>query len=260
MISLAFGDRGADYLLAMRTEHGNVAPVLLAKGDVPGELRTDVPYQMAMVLSRVYPYVNEGRIAVIARRCDEKAIAELSKRDIVDRDRIVLIGLACTPEQVERCRCRDPCPEQVDLGERSAPVDEDIVVSKLRDMRPEERLAFWVDQFRKCNKCYGCTTNCPVCFCDDCLLEEKTFTVEKGIPPGMAFHVIRSMHLADKCVECGECERSCPVDIPLLALRKMVNDDMKDMFGFASGDPERRSPLLTTLEGDPIREGDADAC
>ncbi|UCE91152.1 MAG: 4Fe-4S dicluster domain-containing protein [Methanobacteriota archaeon] len=244
----------------MRTEHGNVAPVLLAKGDGPGELRADVPYQMAMILSRVYPHVPEGRIAVVARRCDEKAIAELSKRDIVDRDRIALIGLACTKEQVAECRCRDPCPETVDLGECSDPVVEDPVVEKVRSMPPEARLAFWTDQFRKCNKCYGCTVNCPVCFCDDCLLEDKTFTVEKGIPPGMAFHVIRSMHLADKCVECGECERSCPVDIPLLALRKMANDDMKELFGYTAGDADRKSPLLTTLEGDPIKEGDVDAC
>ena len=137
---------------------------------------------------------------------------------------------------------------------------EDAVLKRVMAMSSEERLAFWIDQFRKCNKCYGCTMNCPVCFCDDCLLEEKTFTVEKGIPPGMAFHLIRSLHLADKCVECGECERSCPADIPLLALRKMVNDDMMDMFSFASGDPERGSPLLTTLDGDPIKEDDIDAC
>lgn len=244
----------------MRTEHGNVAPVLLARDDDPGELRTDVPYQMAMILSRAYPYIRKGRIAVVARRCDEKAIAELSKRDIVDNDRIVLIGLACSAEQVEECRCRDPCPQKVDIGERSGPVEEDGVLERVRSMSSEERLAFWLDQFRKCNKCYGCTMNCPVCFCDDCLLEDKTFAVEKGIPPGMAFHLIRSMHLADKCVECGECERSCPADIPLLVLRKMVNDDMMDMFAFASGDPDRGSPLLTTLDGDPIKEGDRDAC
>ena len=244
----------------MRSEHGNVAPVLLAKGDDPGDLRTDVPYQMAMILSRVYPYVREGKIAVVARRCDEKAIIELAKRDIIDRERIMLIGLACTKEQIEECRCRDPCPESVDLGERNEPVTEDAVLERIRKMSSEERLAFWIEQFRKCNKCYGCTANCPVCFCDECLLEDRTFTVEKGIPPGMAFHIIRSMHLADKCVECGECERSCPVDIPLLALRKMVNDDMKEMFDFASGVMDRKSPLLTTLEGDPIKEGDADVC
>ena len=244
----------------MRAEHGNVAPVLLSKGDDPGDLSTDVPYQMAMILSRVYPYVKEGRIAVVARRCDEKAITELAKREIIDRDRIILIGLACTKKQVEECRCRDPCPENIDIGERSEPATDDAVVKRIREMSPDERLAFWIEQFRKCNKCYGCTANCPVCFCDDCLLEDRTFTVEKGIPPGMAFHVIRSMHLADKCVECGECERSCPVDIPLLALRKMVNDDMKEMFDFASGGMDRKSPLLTTLEGDPIKEGDADVC
>jgi formate dehydrogenase subunit beta len=256
---LAFEEKGADYLLATREEHGNVAPVLLKKGDDPGAIRVDVPYQMAMILTKVNKHIKDGKIAVVARKCDERAIAELVKRDLLDPDRLVLIGLACTAEQVRECRCTDPCPSSVDIGECAEPSREDAPVARVLGMSLDERFDFWIDQFRKCNKCFGCTLNCPVCFCDECLLEDKTFTPEKGIPPGLAFHLIRTIHMADKCVECGECERSCPVDIPLLSLRKMVNRDMKELFGYVSGDPERRSPLLTTLEGDPM-EDDMHAC
>ena len=233
--------------------------MLLKKGEDPGNLRFDVPYQMAMILARISKYIKEGKVAVVARRCDEKAITELVKRDLLDADRVILIGLACDAEQVKECRCSDPCPSSVDVGTCSEPSTDDAGPREILEMPMDERLSFWIAQFRKCNKCFGCTLNCPVCFCDECLLEEKTFTPEKGIPPGMAFHLIRSVHLADKCVECGECERACPADIPLLSLRKMVNRDMKDMFGYVSGDPERRSPLLTTLEGDPM-EDDANVC
>jgi formate dehydrogenase subunit beta len=250
---------GADYLLATRSEHGNAVPVFLTKADDLGELRTDVPYQMANILIAVAPYLGDKRVAVIARRCDEKAIAEMSKRGLVDPARIVLIGLACDTQQVSDCRCSDPCPSTVHIGECVAPVSSDAEVQELLAKSMNERLEFWTAQFRKCNKCYGCTTNCPVCFCDHCLLEEKTFTPEKGIPPGFAFHLIRSIHLADKCVECGECERACPADIPLLALRKMVNRDIKEMYGFVAGDVESVSPLLTTLEGDPM-EDDENVC
>ncbi|MDH3365556.1 MAG: 4Fe-4S binding protein [Thermoplasmata archaeon] len=256
---LAFEEKGADYLLATRDEHGNVAPVLLKKGDEPGTLRVDVPYQMAMILTKVNKFVKEGKIAVVARRCDERAIAELVKRDLLDQSRLNLIGLACSAEQVKECRCTDPCPSVVDFGECAEPSGDDASVARLLDMSLSDRLGFWIAQFRKCNKCFGCTLNCPVCFCDECLLEDKTFTPEKGIPPGLAFHLIRAIHLADKCVECGECERSCPVDIPLLSLRKMVSQDMKELFDYVSGDSERRSPLLTTLEGDPM-EDDANVC
>ena len=247
---------GADYLLVTRSEHDNVVPVFLAKGDDLGELRTDVPYQMANILLAVAPYLGEKRVAVVARKCDEKAIAEMSKRGLLDRSRIVLIGLACDTRQVSDCRCTDPCPSTVHIGECVQPAPTDAEVQELLAKPIEERLEFWTAQFRKCNKCYGCTTNCPVWFCDQCLLEEKTFTPEKGIPPGFAFHLIRSIHLADKCVECGECERACPADIPLLALRKMVNAEMKEMYGFVAGDETSVSPLLTTLDGEPMEDDD----
>ncbi|UCE44631.1 MAG: 4Fe-4S dicluster domain-containing protein [Methanobacteriota archaeon] len=256
---LAFEERGADYLLAIKEAHGQAAPVLLRKGDDAGTMRFDVPYQMTMILTNISRFIKEGRIAVVARRCDERAIAELVKRDLLNHDNLVVIGLACSEEQIRECRCTDPCPSSADIGHCAAPAKEDQAASSIQSMPLPDRLDYWIDQFRKCNKCFGCTLNCPVCFCDDCLLEEKTFTPEKGIPPGLAFHLIRAVHLADKCVECGECERSCPSDIPLLALRKMVNQDMKRMFNYTSGDPERRSPLLTTLEGDPM-EDDGDAC
>jgi formate dehydrogenase subunit beta len=256
---LAFEEMEADYLLTITSAHGNAVPVFLAKGDDLGDLRTDVPYQMANLLLNAAPYLGERKIAVIARRCDEKAIAEMSKRGLLDLEKIAIIGLACDTRQVSDCRCSDPCPSTVHIGECVQPMAVDEEVQELLAKPLADRLEFWTAQFRKCNKCYGCTINCPVCFCDECLLEEKTFTPEKGIPPGFAFHLIRSMHLADKCVECGECERSCPADIPLLALRKMVNRDIEEMHGFVAGDAERVSPLLTTLEGEPM-EDDENAC
>ncbi len=259
LVTVAFDERGAEHLLLMAERHGNVGPVMVAKGQDPGEARVDVPYQLVNILSNLLPFMGRAKVAVVCRRCDEKALAELAKRGIVDDASIVTIGLACTKEQVERCRCSDCVPSRVDVGEPAEPCPEDTLASELSSMGIDERSAFWMRQFRKCNKCFGCTLNCPVCFCDDCVLEERTYTPEQGIPPGPAFHLIRSFHLADKCVECGECERSCPADIPLLTLRKMVNRDMKDLFGYKAGDRERRSPLLTTLDDQPL-EDDGHAC
>ncbi len=253
---IAFDERGADYLLAMREEHGNVAPSMIRKGEDAGDVRVDLPYQLVNILSNIYPWVPKGRIAVVCRRCDEKALNEIIKRNLMDRDRLILIGLACTREQVALCRCSDPVPSKVDIGEANAPVREDPLMVKLDSMSQQDRLKFWTSEFRKCNKCFGCTLNCPVCFCDDCVLEEHTFTPELGIPPSFAFHLVRSMHMSDKCIECGECERSCAGGIPLLTLRKMANRDMKRMFGYEAGDKEKVSPLLTTLEGKLLEDGE----
>ncbi|MEM2839297.1 MAG: 4Fe-4S dicluster domain-containing protein [Thermoplasmata archaeon] len=259
MSRIAFDELKADYLLAMSEEHGNIGPVLVSKGEDLGEVNLDVPYQLVTVLSRLYPWLPSGRIAIVARRCDEKALNEIVKRGIFDAERIAIIGLACSSEQVARCRCSDPVPSRVDIGTPSSPARTDDLMNRLLAMSPEERLDYWVRQLRKCNKCFACTTNCPVCFCEDCVLEERTFVAEKGIPPGLSFHLVRAFHMADKCIECGECERSCPGDIPLLTLRKMVLKDMKELFGFSPGDQKSVSPLLTTLEGE-LLEGDDHVC
>jgi len=232
----------------MREEHGNVVPVMLAKGDDPGKVRFDVPYQLVNILSNIYPWLKGGKVAIVTRRCDEKALAELFKRELFDPERVLSIGLACSEEQVARCRCSDPVPSKVRIGDPQKAANKDDLSETLMAMSPEERLRFWVHQFRKCNKCFACTLNCPVCFCDDCVLEERTFVPEPSIPPGMSFHLIRGYHLADKCIECGECERSCPAEIPLLTLRKMVAKDVKELFKFTPGDRKAVSPLLTVLQ------------
>lgn len=259
LAQIAFTERGAELLLLMAERHGNVGPVVVGKGQDPGDACVDVPYQLVTVLTNILPFMGRVKVAIVCRRCDEKALAELSKRGIVDDESIVKIGLACSKDQVLACRCSDCVPSVVDIGDPVEPCSEDALSADLGSMSTDDRAAFWTRQFRKCNKCFGCTLNCPVCFCDDCVLEERTYTPKEGIPPGFAFHLIRSFHLADKCVECGECERSCPADIPLLTLRKMVNRDMKDMFGYTAGDRDRRSPLLTTLDDQPL-EDDGHAC
>ena len=68
----------------------------------------------------------------------------------------------------------------------------------------------------RCIKCYSCVENCPVCFTvADELKGESRMITSGEIPPNPMFHLRRFAHISDTCVNCGQCEELCPMDIPL---------------------------------------------
>ncbi len=68
----------------------------------------------------------------------------------------------------------------------------------------------------RCIKCYSCIENCPVCFTSADALKGTSYMVDRGeVPPNPMFHLRRFAHISDTCVNCGQCEELCPMDIPL---------------------------------------------
>jgi formate dehydrogenase subunit beta len=68
----------------------------------------------------------------------------------------------------------------------------------------------------RCIKCYSCIENCPVCFTPKEAPGKKSYMIESGtVPPGPMFHLRRFAHISDTCINCGQCEELCPMQIPL---------------------------------------------
>jgi len=94
-------------------------------------------------------------------------------------------------------------------------------------------------------KCYGCRNVCPMCFCNECSLEEDEL-VETGVLPteNPIFHLTRAVHMIGRCIDCGLCEETCPADIPLRTLYKKVAEIVAEQTGFRPGvDPEEKCPF-----------------
>jgi formate dehydrogenase subunit beta len=103
--------------------------------------------------------------------------------------------------------------------------------ASLREMNTEEKFNYWRGEFSRCIKCYGCRDACPICYCKDCILEADRGIVAPGeIPPDIMFPMIRSVHVMDSCVNCGQCEDVCSMDLPLARLIFMLNRELGNIF------------------------------
>jgi len=103
--------------------------------------------------------------------------------------------------------------------------------ASLREMSTEEKFSYWLGEFSRCIKCYGCRDACPICYCKDCILEADRGIVAPGeIPPEIMFPMIRSVHVMDSCVNCGQCQDACSMDLPLARLIFMLSRELGDIF------------------------------
>jgi ferredoxin len=60
------------------------------------------------------------------------------------------------------------------------------------------------------------------------------------------------MHLAGRCVDCGECGRACPVGIPVDMLARFPTYRIREVFGYKPGlDPEAEAFSSSFSADDP---------
>ena len=218
-----------------------------------------------------------GKIAVVVKGCDLKALVGLMGESQIKREDLYLIGIPCTgvlgsvlqPNQAlttaslaAKCtECSDRLPPGCDFVptvELPAvpPLEQRYAaeIARLEAMTPSERWEYWKEQFSKCIKCYACRQVCPYCFCEQCLCDRnRPQMVEQSPRPSgnTAWHIMRAMHLAGRCAGCAECERACPMDIPLNLLNRKMARELKDLFNSEAGFEVRdKGPLNSFDEHD----------
>ncbi|WFN35487.1 Coenzyme F420 hydrogenase/dehydrogenase, beta subunit C-terminal domain [Methanogenium sp. S4BF] len=297
------------------------------------------------------------KIAITLKGCDAKAMYELAKRNQINLDNVVMIGLNCggsvspvearkmiadkfdmdpdsiVKEEIDKgqfivvdkngehkgisideleeegygrranCqRCKTKVPRQCDLAcgnwgvigdkagkatfvevcsdkgaallegavkagaiETAAPIPKGIEIRgkvenamfKLADKyraaqfgalgESEDRLKFIMDETSRCIKCYQCIENCPICYCVECSTRKPHLVTPGQVPPPFMFHLIRFSHISDSCVNCGQCQELCAMDIPNALFMHSLQVEMEKMFGFVPG-VNMDLPVLALVE------------
>lgn len=211
-----------------------------------------------------------GKLAVVVKGCDARAVAGLIREGQVKREELVVVGVRCggvvrhpalgpeiTPETVsERCAdCPDREPTLVDHVVGPAAPDAPPASSRpdrlgaLDGLAVAERWAFWRRELERCVRCYACREVCPMCICVQCVADANRpqwVDCSPTLRGNVAWHITRALHQAGRCSGCLECERACPEGIPVGLLARHVARSVERRFAYRSTqDPAAEAPMGT---------------
>jgi len=111
----------------------------------------------------------------------------------------------------------------------------------------KDRLKKIMTETSRCIKCYSCILACPICYCVDCTTKNPAYVTPGQLPPNFMFHLIRFAHVADSCINCGQCEELCAAEIPNALFMHSQQVELEKMFGHVPG-VNMDLPLLALVE------------
>ncbi|MFO7750261.1 MAG: 4Fe-4S binding protein [Desulfobacteraceae bacterium] len=192
------------------------------------------------------------KIGIIARDCNKRAVNVLCAWNQLNPEKIKTIDVNCCPSPIKPhadCSLLEPKQSGAFKREHGIAFDDDPEQFMEKNDN-KERFSRWMYEFDKCIKCYGCRNICPVCFCNECSLENPDLVETGKLPPDVPiFHLIRASHMAGRCIDCGLCEEACPADIPLRLLYREMNRIVSRVFDYRPGESMEKSPFTTIGQG-----------
>ncbi|EAT58543.1 4Fe-4S dicluster domain-containing protein [Chlorobium ferrooxidans] len=199
---------------------------------------------------------DEKRVAVFLRPEGIRALNVLAAEAQLDPLQVVIIGFDLPKGELKSLQGSsvDDFTDLLGALKESTPdVDGRELLEKIEKMSPEERFAFWQEEFSKCIKCYACRQACPMCYCRRCIVDSNQpqwVNTSSHTLGNFEWNIVRAFHLSGRCVECGNCDRACPVNIPLRLINRKMAQEVLDSFNHFAGTSKTQEPVLASFKKD----------
>lgn len=277
-----FNENRVDLILGFTSgEAGRDAvPCFIRSADELDGLRWD---EMCRPNLAKYLTEKKGRVGIIAKPCDARAIAMYLAENQIDRNNVYIIGVECAgmksgdqkPEDgnkdpwCENCTVRIPPVYDVLVRYGDIPVEPGNNRNTEAEGKDfEDRLSRFQSEIKKCILCFSCRQACYGCYCETCFIDRNIpnwLPAELDMGRKMVFHLGRAMHLAGRCVECGACERTCPSGVKIRYLTDELNKLCEELYGYRAGVNPEEVPAMTAFSQNDREVGflggeDSEAC
>jgi ferredoxin len=193
-----------------------------------------------------------GKPAIVVSLPGLRTILQLASEEQITENDVVVLGISEQGQLLEfpNFKAIETYVASCNLGYSDA---EKQRLEEIQALPLEERYQFWNDEFSKCFKCYACRQACPLCYCSRCTVEcnqPQWIAVPSHDLGNLEWHVMRAMHLAGRCINCGDCARACPMDIPLNLLNQQIAETIFQDFGTRTGVSAKQDHAMSTFRPD----------